>query len=385
MRLPNVNIEIGNGLGKVNQSNDGVSAMVLTGAIEGDMMLNTAYVFTSSTDLERYKVTEANNLLLCHSVKEFYAGAGEGVTLNIMIVAETTTLTAMCEGVDSPLGKMLVGANGKIRLVSINKKPATDYAPTIESCVDGDVITAVASMQVLAENMQEKIMPFRAFIPAYGWTGETTAIYAPNESSSPNVGVVISATDKGIVAVGRVQARAAKEGVSTSIARVASGQIADIAKWADGEKYEAHGSLLEVLYGAGYIFYRQFPTRNGYYLNDDCMASPTTNDAAALNIGRVIDKAYVTCYGAYLNFVNEKVLVDIDGKILAGSVAYIENVLEDAILNAMRNDISSATATLDKNIDVLATQSIEVALDIVPIGTIKHIKVLLKMNNPNNN
>lgn len=382
--LPNVIIELGNGnLGRVASSDDGVAGMVLTGVLEGDFTLNKIVLLHSVSDLDKLKITAEKNPLLVESVKEFYAGAVDGASLYVMLVPATTTLKAMCDGVTSPVAKLIEAANGKIRLVAINKQPDESYKPVVEKCLDKDAIDCVMAMQKLAEDYQGKVMPFRALVPAYGWSGEVTAIHAPNESTAPNVGMVISATPTGTAAVARILGRASKVAVSTSVARVADDAITDEAYFTDGEPFAEHNNLIEALHTAGYILYRQFPTRNGYYVNLDQMAAPVADDYSRLNIGRVVDKASITAYSTYLNFVNDTLPVGEDGKILSGTVKYIENVIEDYVLNTMRGEISGVKAEVDRSIDVIATGLLAVELSITPLATINTIKVLLKMSNPN--
>ncbi|MEG0500385.1 MAG: DUF2586 family protein, partial [Rikenellaceae bacterium] len=179
--LPNVIIELGNGnLGRVVLSDDGVAGMVLTGVLEGEFALNKVILLHSASDLAKLKVTAEKNPLLVQSVTEFYKGAQDGAMLYVMLVPATTTLKAMCDGATSPVAKLIEAANGKIRLVAINKQPDKSYTPVIEKCLDKDAIDAVATMQKLAEDCQAKVMPFRALVPAYGWNGEVTVIHAPN-------------------------------------------------------------------------------------------------------------------------------------------------------------------------------------------------------------
>lgn len=383
--LPNVIIELGNGnLGRVASSDDGVAGMVLTGVLEGDFPLNKVILLHSTTDLDKLKITAEKNPLLVESVKEFYAGAVDGATLYVMLVPATMTLKAMCDGVTSPAGKLIEAANGKIRLVAINKQPDASYKPVVEKCLDKDAIDCVMAMQKLAEDYQGKVMPFRALVPAYGWSGEVTAIYAPNEAASPNVGMVISTTATGNCAVARILGRAARVSVATSVARVADGALTDEAFFENGTKWEEHSSVAGVLHEAGYLLYRRFPTRNGYFVNLDQMAAPVTNDYSRLNIGRVVDKASVIAYSTYLNFVNDTLPVGDDGKILSGTVKYIENVIEDNVLNTMRGEISGVKAEVDRSVDVIATGLLAVELSITPLATINTIKVLLKMSNPSN-
>ncbi|KAA6336274.1 hypothetical protein EZS27_015561 [termite gut metagenome] len=59
MPLPNVNIVLGNGnIGSVSLSDDGIAALVLTGAEVSDtLILNKPYTLSGSADLKKLGVT----------------------------------------------------------------------------------------------------------------------------------------------------------------------------------------------------------------------------------------------------------------------------------------------------------------------------------------
>lgn len=77
MKLPDVNIKLGNGnLGRSAATTDGVAGMVLTGkAVAGKLELNKHYQLSSTQDLTTLGVTAADNALLDKEVSAFYAPA----------------------------------------------------------------------------------------------------------------------------------------------------------------------------------------------------------------------------------------------------------------------------------------------------------------------
>ena len=389
MGLGNVKIELKNGaLGRVATTDDGVAGMVLTGkAVPDKLELNRVYLFSGTRDLTTHGITEEENPLLYKEVVAFYEQAGDGSELYVLVVSEATTLTQMCGVEDgSPLKKLVDYAAGRIRLVGINKLPPAEYEADTAQGIDGDVITAMAIAQNVAAVYQEKINPFRMLLPAIGWTGSTENLFKPREGSYNRVGLVLAA-DKIIgeiasPAVGRVLGRAAKIAVNYSIARVKDGAIAATGFLADGKTPEEHAGMLDALHDAGYIFYRTFVGKNGYYLNDDCMAAPMTDDYSNLNLGRVIDKAIVTAYGAYVDEIQDSIEVDSNGQLPQYLCSYFEGKIENAVAASMQEEISGFECYIDPKQNILSTGRMKIICKITPKGTLKEIVVVLGFDNP---
>ena len=166
MSLPNVNIVLGNGnIGTVTLSDDGISGLILTGqAVEEKLTLNKVYVLSSSNDLSKYGITKENNPLVYKDVAAFYKAAGDGAELHLLVVSEASTLTQICSSEPgSPLQKLIDSAAGRIRLVGVNRNAPASYTPTVENCIDKDVITAVDEAQAVAKSYMGKIAPLLSF------------------------------------------------------------------------------------------------------------------------------------------------------------------------------------------------------------------------------
>lgn len=390
MSLSNVNIQLENGaLGRVAATADGVAGLVLTGkAVEGKLTLNKVYQLASVRDLVTLGITAENNPLTDKEVNAFFTQAGDGAELYLLLVAETNTFTQMCSNeADSPVRKLIDFAKGRIRLVGVNRIPAAEYeADTTESGIDKDVVTAIATAQAVSENYAGQISPFRVFIPALLWDGTTDKLFQPRGGSYNRVGVVMAAdalvAGNASAAVGQVLGRAASIPVNYSIARVKSGVIAAAGYLTNGKKPEEVASLHELLNDAGYIFYRTFVGKNGYYLNDDCMAAPMTDDYSNLNLGRVIDKAILLAYNAYIDEIQDSVEVDADGKLPQYMCTYYEGTIENAVAVAMNKEISSFSVFIDPAQNILSSSRMEVSCKIVPLGILREINVKLGFSNP---
>lgn len=392
MNLPNVNIVIGNGnMGNISLSDDGIAGLILTGAaVANKLELNKVYVLGSTLELAKLGITAETNPLAHKEITAFYNVAGEGAELHLLVVGEATTLTQMCsQAADSPLRKLVNSAAGRIRLVGINRNTPADYEMTAEKGLDADVITAIASAHAVAEDFLTSIAPFRVLLPALGWDGQTDSLYKPREGSYNRVSVVMASDGKFgasklySAAIGQVLGRAAKISVHQNLGRVRDGAIAPKGYLTDGKTPEEHFSLMNLLEDAGYIFYRTFVGKNGYYLNGDATATDLADDYCFLSSGRVIDKAMVVTYRTYIDDILDNIQVDpAKGTIPVSICKSFEASIIRAVNTSMGDEMSSFTAYIDPNQNILANGQMTITCKIVPLATLREITVNLSLNNP---
>lgn len=389
MSLPNLVIKLENGaLGQVATTSDGVAGLILTGtAVQDKFTLNKVIQLSSTRDLKTLGITAENNPLVYKDVIAFYEQAGDGAELYLLVVPAATTLTQMCSTEDgSPLKKLIDYARGRIRLVGINRIAPAEYEADVTQGIDADVITAIAAAQNVADDYQAKIAPFRMLVPALSWTGTTDNLFKPREASYNRIGIVMAADQRigniASAAIGRVLGRAAAIPVNYSIARVKSGTIAADGYMTDGRTPEECAGLHESLHDAGYIFYRTFTGKNGYYLNDDCMAAPLSDDYSGLALGRVIDKAIVIVYTTYIDEIQDSIEVDENGQLPQSLCTYFESNIQNAIAAGMQNEISDFNVRIDPKQNVLSTSAMDISCAITPKGVLKTINVTLGFSNP---
>lgn len=385
--LPGVQINIGNGgLGRTASSTDGVAGLILTGAaVDNKLMLNKPYQLSSTRDLTALGITPETNPLADKDIRAFYAQAGEGAELHLLLVSPATTLTAMCDPADgSPLCRLIDAAGGRIRLVGVNKTTPAEYEADTTQEIDGDAVTAAASAQQAAESYAARIRPFRLLMPAPAWTGSAENLYKPSEASYNRVGFILASDDKEshTSAIGMVLGRAAKVEPQQCIARVKSGTLAADGYFTDGSPSLEKSGLAESLNDAGYIFFTGITARNGCYLNGDPMAAPATDDYSTLNLGRIIDKAIVVAYTTYISEILDNIAIDASGTLSIGACKNFEAMIENAIAGAMGNQISSFTAYVDPAQNILSTGKLAIDCRIVPLGIIRNIAVNLAFDNP---
>lgn len=389
MPLPNVNIKLGNGnLGQTSATDDGISGLILTGkAVEGKLELNKHYQLSSTRDLKGLGLMEDTNPFAVKEIKAFYAQAGEGAELHLLIVSEATTLTAMCDPADnSPLRRLIDAAAGRIRLVGINKLPPAEYEADTTQGIDADAITAAANAQKVAESYANQIRPFRLLLPAPAWTGSTDSLFKPTESSYNRVAFILASdgviTGTYTAAVGMILGRAAAMEPQQSIGRVKSGSLAADGYYTSGDNYLEKSGLAESLNDAGYIIFINYTAKNGCYLNGDQMAAPLSDDYGQLHLGRIIDKAMIIAYTTYISEILENIAVDEKGSLSTGACKSFEGMIENAIAGNMGNQISSFTAYVNPAQNVLSTGKLEIDCKLVPLGVLREIQVNLSFENP---
>ncbi len=387
MGLPGVKITLGSGgLGRVSSSSDGVAGLLLTGsAVEGKLELNKHYQLSSTKDLSTYGVTSENNPLLYREIKSFYGQVGEGAELHLLVAPSTMRLSSMVSmGADSPLSRLIEGAAGRIKIVGVNRLPESPEESDTTEGLDGDVIAACAAAQQSAESFASRIMPFRMLLPAIGWTGDNT--FAPNTCSYNRVGLVLASegelNGQYPAAIGMVLGRAAKAEPHQDLGRVKFGSLAPTGYFTNGttslEKYGMAGSLNE----AGYIFFVHYPGKNGCYLNGCPMATGETDDYATLNNGRIMDKAMRLAYDTYISEIMDNIAVGEDGKLPNGVCRSFESMIENAVSVQMEGQISSFSAYVNPEQNILSSSRLEVECRLVPLGVLKEINVLLSFSNP---
>lgn len=384
--LPNVHINLGNGnLGRTTVLSDGIAGMILTGKeVSEKLVLNKHYQLSSVRDLTTLGVTSEENPLIDKEVKAFYTQNGEGAELHLLVVAEATTLTAMCAA-DGPLAKLMDAAGDRIRLLGINRIPPAEYEATITQGIDQDAIDAGAAAQSLLDSYAEsQVRPARLFVPACGWDGTTEELFKPVEGSQNRVIYVMASDDvtNKTAAIGQVLGRAASMEVHQSLGRVRSGSIATDGWMTDGRNYKEVSGLWEILHDAGYVFYRGFPTRNGCYLNGCHMAAPDTDDYSKLNYGRVTDKAYLIIYNTLLDQLDENVLIESDGTLPEGFRRSLIGDIENAINEQMGSQISDFEVDIPSDQNILSSETITINGSLTPQGVTSTINFNFALKNP---
>ncbi len=387
MALPGVYITLtGGGLGRVAATDDSVAGLILTGQAEESFELNKHYQFSSTKDLTAHGITAEKNPLVDHEVRSFYAQAGEGAELHLLVVSEATLLTSMVDlGADSPLSKLVEASAGRLKIIGVNRLITAENEVDNSQGIDNDAIEAAAKAQQAAESYAKKIMPFRILLPAPKWTGEVGTFH-PSGCTYNRVAMVLASEgklqDQYPAAVGMVLGRAAKAEPQQDLGRVKFGVLAASGYFTDGSPFLEKQGLASDLNSAGFIFFLNYPGKNGCYLNGSPMACSETDDYATLNNGRVIDKAMRIAYDTYITEIMDNVKVGDDGKLPSGVCSSFEAMIENAVASLMDGQISSFSAYVNPEQNILSTSTLEIECSIVPVGVLKTINVTLGFTNP---
>jgi len=390
--LPGVTIEIQNGaLGQTAQTADGVCGMVLQGAAPTGLTIGTSAQIFSLAQAEALGITSSydstNSVRVWRHIKEFYAEAGTGAELWIMIVSQALSQATIVDNTQNYAKKLLNDANGRIKLLGVCRSPAAGYTPTVTAQIDADVIAALATGQVLADAFAAAYKPVRIVLDGYAFTGTTSTLSDLKLQTKNRCAVLIGNTEnRANTAVGLLLGRLGKDPVQRNPGRVKSGSLAGMtAAYLGTATLESLEASITAIHDKGYITLRRHIGKAGYYFTDAPTAAPATDDYNNLMNGRVIDKATVLAYSVYVDQILDEIEIDVaTGKLAPQVVKYYQGLIETAITNAMGGEISGAAVRIDPAQNVLATGKLVVELRITPVGYARELVVQLGLNNPSN-
>jgi hypothetical protein len=319
-------------------------------------------------------------------VTEFYNEAGKGAQLYLLLVAETQTMVNTVDlNFAAGAKRLLDFAQGDIKVLGVARNP-TGEATVPTNFYRADVIAAVTGATALVNAYRAQQTPIRILLG--GRLDVTTNVPQDLNALNQNaVGVVLGDTNatSNNAAVGLALGKVAKATVSTSIARVKDGALLGIANAFIGAERSENFSQRNVAIDRGAITITSYFNRTGYYLSDDGMCAPSTDDYANLTNGRVIDKAQRISYQVYVDELHESVPIDtVSGKISPEVIKSLEGKIEQAVRTAMGTEVSSFDAFIDPNQNILATGKLVVNESIVPFGYTRKIDIVLGLSNPFN-
>lgn len=387
MGLPDVSINILNGqLGRTEGTADGVAGLVLTGTntTEEPALLNTPKQVFGTSDAAALGISTFASY---RHVEDFYRMAGEGAELWIMVVAEATTMTEICDitNTTDSAKKLLDTANGKIRVLGITRNPATPASHT--EGLDPDVQTAVVKAQELAEDFADVQAPVRVMVEGRDFKGVPADI--PNFAGGTHnrvsvIGVGIAA-NSATAAVGLALGRVAGEPVQRKMSRVRSGDLGLTEAFLTNGKSlsEVSTSELSAIHDQGVIVPRSFSGVNGFFFSGDQTATSPADDFSSLARGRVIDKARTLAYQTLVQEIDDDLALtegQLPPVVIKSYKAKVETVLNSQMVT--QGEASSAELIIDANQQILQADQLQATISIVPIGYASNILVDLKFDNP---
>jgi hypothetical protein len=385
-----VNITLANGqLGQTIQTNDGICGMVLTGATEaGGYTLGTPVLITSVDALETVGISETNNPFAVRHVQDFYSLAGAGAQLYLMLVDDTMAVDDIANALDADGAKVLLDyAAGRIKVLAVmTNDDLLATVPTIANALNGDVYTAIDKMSGLADHFVAQQMPFRAIIGGTSYTGVPANLSDLTTRNDNRVAILVGDTESGKgAALGLLLGTLGSVPVQRKASRVATGALPVSTAFLATSAVEDVPYDEPIISSKGFITWKTYPHKSGYFWSGDHTATADSDDYNVLCRGRIIDKAHIIAYKTFVDVVDDEVPVDAEsGKMAAGYCRALEQAIENQINNTMtaNREISSITAFVDPEQNVLSTNIVAVSLGIVPVGYSSVINVTLGFVNP---
>ncbi|HEY5509380.1 MAG TPA: DUF2586 family protein [Paludibacter sp.] len=381
--LSNVTITlVRNGLGLVAETNDNICGFVMPGvAVVGKLVLGTPYAIYSTDGAQALGIDAAGvNAAAYRHISEFYAVAGTGAKLWIMIVAVTVKLSEIVDStlVVCPAKVLLNEAAGEI--VALGITSATDDGTTLDG-MDTEVSTSKTKGQILAMDYLAKIMPFVLVIEGRKMVGADVLADLSEESNYRTSVALGSTASDGSASVGLVLGQIAALPVQRKISRIKNGSLPiNNAYLSDGEIVKGREDL-GTINDKRYIIFRQFPNKSGYFFNGDFTATSATDDLNTIARIRTIDKALKIAYNTYVEELDDDVDVNVDGTLNAAIAAYLKQKIETKVNSAMQGEISKFTAQIDTTVDILSGAAQKIYLNITPKGYLNPIEVVLSFVN----
>ncbi|MCG8701262.1 MAG: DUF2586 family protein [Bacteroidales bacterium] len=423
MGYPGVDIQIQSGqLGAVASTNDGICGLIIADD-PGSTNIEAGKVYTF-TSIDDVKNTDFKDIAFAFGqISEFYLEAGSGSKLHVMLVPNTETMEDICDAADDNAyaKQLLHAANGEINFLGVCRKPNSTavgeipaYNATHDNGLDDDAYNALSKAQSLCDDYAAMYQPCFAIIEGREFQGilsGTGALTDIRSASFNRASIAICSTDSaltvtknndgeitnidhdGSASVGLVLGRIAAIPVQRKISRVKSGALAipsayiadaSITTGISKGYTKIEDAKIETITGLGYISIRHFTGRVGYYFADDPLATTATDDYNCITNRRVIDKAIRIVYNTYINELNDEIEIAPDGTISPAVAKSYQGLIENAVNQLMtaNDEVSSFSAFVDINQNVLSTGRLVIECKIVPVGYSREIVVKLGFDNP---
>lgn len=282
------------------------------------------------------------------------------------------------------LGLLQIAASGRIRQAAIYANALT-YAETQITAIQAQVdlidatggrlsvlysadLSAVADLSTLADLRTDTAAKVSTVIGQDGG-GAGAALAVSAGFSVPALGACLGAVSLSGVeeSVGNPRQFNVSNGTELEVAAVASGDL--VADLSD--------SLLGGLKDKGYTILRKYtPQLSGSYFERMPTAIAATSDFAWIEYNRVMDKAIRLVEAAVTPELNSTLLLNDDGTLSDDTIGYFNDICSSA-LEGMEADreISDFNVLIDPTQDVLATSTLVITIQVLPLGIAEFITV----------
>ena len=193
---------------------------------------------------------------------------------------------------------------------------------------------------------------------------------------------IYRATGKSVGAIGAMLGAISLGKVSESIAWVAKFNMAlaselDTIAFSNGQLYSALAdSQFESLNNYSYTFLRKLVGITGSYWSDSKTCITPTSDYATIENNRVYHKITRVVRTNMLPALSSPLKVNADGTLSAATIGYFETLANNPLTQMEADDeLSAYKIIINPAQDVLATSTLELTLQNVPLGVARIIKV----------
>lgn len=218
----------------VPSSSDGVMMLVCRGiAVSGKLVLDTAYLCTKLSDLATLGISPdydyTNTLNVYQQASEFYAEAGDGAYLWLVVTAATNAFATYCAGATFKgliAGTISADAQKRVKMIGVSYNPPT----TQQSSGDfpADVLAAIPVLQATEVAMAAQGFPFSSILDGENMSSTTTptTIQTVATKNAPTVSLCITGSrPNGTAAVGAALGRFARITVGHGFGETDDGPI----------------------------------------------------------------------------------------------------------------------------------------------------------------
>lgn len=274
-------------------------------------------------------------------------------------------------------------AMGEIKQISVFEK---NVAFSAAQC---------AALQAIANANEAVYKPLQIILNAeISATGSVASLVDLSTQTAPNVSVVIAqdgaaagykiykATGKSVGSCGAMLGAVSLALVSESIAWVSKFNMAlgtelDTIAFSNGQLYSALAdSQFESLNNYAYVFLRKLTGIAGSYWSDSKTTVTPTSDYSTIENNRTYQKITRVVRANMLPALSSPLKVNADGTLTAATIGYFETLANNPLVQMEADgELSAHKIIINPAQDVLATSTLELTLQNVPLGVARIIKI----------
>jgi hypothetical protein len=367
MGIPKLIINrIAGGLGRFVQNDEGQAALIAGGvSVVGGVQLDTPYLLNSLKAAKGLNITAdydvSNKILVYYHISEFFRLNPTG-KLYLMLVAQNTSLTAMCDKANDNLKKLLQFGQGNIRKAGVVLNPNINYTPTLQDGLDADVLAAIPVAQDLADYcyangfaVNNICIEGRSFNGTVGSAKDLTALVGgPYRDISVCIAqdILIASVDAlfaptaaigtylGVATNKRPSECFAQPILRNNLTNAIYGRFLKAGLSNSQTLSSLDQNDVDLLHDKGYVFTRTFNNYAGVYFNQSNVCAPKTDDYDSSEMRDVMNYAVRLVSPVLVPYLNSTDFqIDSGGRIAKVSKALVEADVRKA-LRALASEVS---------------------------------------------